>query len=148
MRTLIFCLCSIYFLAIFSFVCSLLLDKISEAVLHRHSYQCHFSLYLFIYGCSGSSCLLGLFPLAVAPGATLWWQCLGFSLPWLSSLQSTGSMVVAHRLSCSTACGLFPDQGLNLRLPHSQADSLPTREVLFVFVFGYAGPSLLCVGFL
>ena len=40
---------SISFLAIFSFVSSLLLDKISEAVLHRHLYQCHFILYLFIY---------------------------------------------------------------------------------------------------
>ena len=29
-------------------------------------------------------------------------------------LQSTGSVFVAHRLSCSAACGIFPDQGLNL----------------------------------
>ena len=47
-------------------------------------------------------------------------------------------MVVAHRLSCSTACGLFPDQGLNLRLPHLQADSLPTKPpgkcYLFLFL--------------
>ena len=28
-------------------------------------------------------------------------------------------------LSCSTACGIFPDQGLNLCLLHWQADSLP-----------------------
>ena len=28
-------------------------------------------------------------------------------------LQSTGSVVVAHGFSCSTACGIFPDQGLN-----------------------------------
>ena len=27
-------------------------------------------------------------------------------------LQSTGSVVVAHRLSCSTACGIFPGPGL------------------------------------
>ena len=26
-------------------------------------------------------------------------------------LQSTSSLVVAHRVSCSTACGIFPDQG-------------------------------------
>ena len=32
------------------------------------------------------------------------------------------SVVVTHRLSCSTACGIFPDQGLNL---HWQVDSLP-----------------------
>ena len=28
-------------------------------------------------------------------------------------LQSTGSVVVAHGLSCSAACGIFPDQGSN-----------------------------------
>ena len=33
--------------------------------------------------------------------------------------------VVVHRLSCSVACGIFQDQGLNLCLLHCQADSLP-----------------------
>ena len=28
-------------------------------------------------------------------------------------LQSAGSVIVEHRLSCSTACGIFPDQGWN-----------------------------------
>ena len=28
-------------------------------------------------------------------------------------------------LSCPVACGIFPDQGSNLSLPHWQADSLP-----------------------
>ena len=40
-------------------------------------------------------------------------------------LQSTGSIVVVHRLSCCTSCEIFPDQGLNLCLLHWQADSLP-----------------------
>ena len=40
-------------------------------------------------------------------------------------LQSTGSVVVVHALSCPVACGIFPDQGSNLCLPHWQADSLP-----------------------
>ena len=40
-------------------------------------------------------------------------------------LQSTGSVVVAHRLSCSSACGVFPDQGLNPCVLHWQVDSLP-----------------------
>ena len=35
-------------------------------------------------------------------------------------LQGTGSIVVAHRLSSSTARGIFLDQGLNLSV-----DSLP-----------------------
>ena len=34
--------------------------------------------------------------------------------------QSTGSWLVAHRLSCFMACGIFPDQGLNLCLLHWQ----------------------------
>ena len=38
-------------------------------------------------------------------------------------LQSARSVVVAHRLSCSAACGVFPDQGLNLCPLHWQADS-------------------------
>ena len=35
------------------------------------------------------------------------------------------SVVVAHRLSCSAACGILLDQGSNLCLLHWQADSLP-----------------------
>ena len=30
----------------------------------------------------------------------------------LQQLRHEGSVVVAHRLSCSVACGIFPDQGL------------------------------------
>ena len=40
---------------------------------------------------------------------------VGFSVQWLLLLQNTGSrrvgsIVVAHGLSCSVACGIFPDQ--------------------------------------
>ena len=47
-------------------------------------------------------------------------------------LWSTGSIVVAHELSCSAACGVFPDHGSNLCLLQCQKDSLrsPTREAL------------------
>ena len=38
-------------------------------------------------------------------------------------IQSAGSVVVMHGLSCSTACGIFPDQGSNLCPLHWQADS-------------------------
>ena len=41
-----------------------------------------------------------------------------------SGLKSPGSVVVAHRLSCSAACRIFPDQGLNPCPLHWQADSL------------------------
>ena len=36
-----------------------------------------------------------------------------------------GSVVVAHGPSCSAACGIFPDQGLNPCPLHWQADSQP-----------------------
>ena len=64
----------------------------------------------------------------------LWGPC--FSWPWLLLLQSTGSRVfrlqqlqfqgsvaAAYQLSCSRACGIFPDQGLNLCPLHWQVDS-------------------------
>ena len=40
-------------------------------------------------------------------------------------LESIGSVAVVHRLSCSEACGIFPDRGSNLCLLHWQIDSLP-----------------------
>ena len=39
--------------------------------------------------------------------------------------QSTGSVAVEHRLSCSTACGIVLDQRSNLHPLHEQVDSLP-----------------------
>ena len=39
-------------------------------------------------------------------------------------LYSTGSVIAAHGLNCSWACGIFPDQGSNPRLLQWQADSL------------------------
>ena len=39
-------------------------------------------------------------------------------------LWSEGSLVVVHRLSCSTARGTFPDHRSNPCLLHYQADSL------------------------
>ena len=40
-------------------------------------------------------------------------------------LQSSGSIVVTHGLSCSEACGVFPDQGLNPCLLNWQVNFLP-----------------------
>ena len=56
--------------------------------------------------------------LVAASGGYSSLQCAGFSLWWLLLLRSTGSKhtgsaVVAHGLSCSTACGIFLDQGAN-----------------------------------
>ena len=60
-------------------------------------------------------------------------------------LWCTGSVVVAHGLSCSTACGIFPDQGSNPRPLHWQADSQPLchqgspRNFFFFFLFSVTG---------
>ena len=40
-------------------------------------------------------------------------------------LWSTGSVVVAHELICSSACGIFLDQGLNPCLLHWQPQGKP-----------------------
>ena len=66
--------------------------------------------------------------LVAASGGYSSLQCMGFSSQWLLLLQSmgsrhAGSVVVAHGLSCSTACGTFPDQGSNQCPLHWQADS-------------------------
>ena len=60
-----------------------------------------------------------------------WYAGLSLSRPLL--LQSTGSrragsVVVAHGPSCSTACGILPDQGPNPCPLHWQADSQPLRH--------------------
>ena len=85
-------------------------------------------------------------------GASLQLCCASFSLWWLLLLLSTGSrvcelqqlqregsevlvprsqstdsVVVAYRLSCSTASGIFPDQGSNPCLLHWQVDSFTTE---------------------
>ena len=38
-------------------------------------------------------------------------------------LYHTGPVDVVHRLTCSTTCGIFPDQGSNLCPLHWQVDS-------------------------
>ena len=43
-------------------------------------------------------------------------------------LESTGSIIVAHGLSCSEACGIFSDQRWHLWLLHWQADSVPLHH--------------------
>ena len=71
--------------------------------------------------------------LVVASGGHSSSRCAGLSLSRPLLLQSTGSrragsVVVAHGPSCSTACGIFPDQGSNPCPLHWQADSQPLRH--------------------
>ena len=46
----------------------------------------------------------------------------------LSCRGARASVVVAHRLSCSAACRIFPDQGSNPCPLHRQADSQPLHH--------------------
>ena len=59
-----------------------------------------------------------LFLVAVSGGYSLLWctglTTSGFSYCRAQNLGHTDSVVVAHGLSCSAACVIFPDQGLNL----------------------------------
>ena len=60
-------------------------------------------------------------------------RCAGLSLSRPLLLRGTGSrragsVAVAHRPSCSAACGIFPDQGWNPCPLHWQADSQPLRH--------------------
>ena len=97
----------------------------------------------FISGCAGSSRLHGLSCSCGKQGLVSSWGAGGLPLRWLllfrstgsrarvssvdvtPGLQSTSSVGVPHGLSCSTACGISPDQGSNSCLWHSQVDSLP-----------------------
>ena len=91
-------------------------------------------IYLFIYFwlCWIFVSVWGL-SLVVASGAHSSSWCAGLSLSRPLLLQSTGSrragsVVVAHRPICSTACGIFPDQGSNPCPLHWQADSKPLHH--------------------
>ena len=66
--------------------------------------------------CAGLSLLR---PLTIAP------LTIAVSLVAKHRLRRAGSVIVAHGLSCSAACGIFPDQGSNLCPLHWQADSQP-----------------------
>ena len=67
----------------------------------------------------------------------------GLSGAWASvavapRLKSTGSVLLAHRFSCSLACEIFQDQGSNLCLQHLQTDYLPlSRQGSPAFGFLY-----------
>ena len=78
--------------------------------------------------------------LVVATGFSLWWLLLWNTGPRAHGLQElqhvglvvaaprlwrAGSVVGVHGLSCSTECGVFPDQGLNQCLLHCKVDSQP-----------------------
>ena len=79
--------------------------------------------YLFLFDCAGSSLVRGLFSSCRDQASHCWDCCCG-----ARALGHTGSGVAIHGLRCSEACGMFPDQGLNLRLLHWQAHSSPRNH--------------------
>ena len=50
-------------------------------------------------------------------------QGMPASVVVIHGLQSTGSIAVVHGLSCTMACGIFPDQGSNQCPLHCKVDS-------------------------
>ena len=88
-----------------------------------------FNLFIYFWLCWVFVSVRGLSPV-VASGGHSSSRCAGLSLSRPLLLRSTGSrrtgsVVVAHGLSCSMACGIFPDQGSNPCPLHWQADSQP-----------------------
>ena len=128
-------------------VCQIILPSISFLgwlqliflliVSHTYRFLCnffYFNFYLFIYFwlCWVFVSVWGL-SLVVASRGHSSSRCAGLSLSRPLLLQSTGSrragsVVVVHGLSCSAACGIFPDQGSNPCALHWQADSQPLRH--------------------
>ena len=83
------------------------LDKDVKYTLERKRFIC---TYLFLTALGLPCCGLSL---VVVSGGYSSLQYLGFSLPWLLSVQSTSSVVLACRFCCPAAHGIFQDQGLN-----------------------------------
>ena len=94
-----------------------------------------FNKFIYFLAALGLRCCARAFSSCGERGLLFMW-CTSFSLQWLLLLWSTGSrragfsscgsrasVVVAHGLSCSAACEIFPDQGSNPCPLHWQADS-------------------------
>ena len=91
-----------------------------------------FYKFIYLWLCWVIVSVWGLSLVAASGGHSSSW-CAGLSLSRPLLLQSTGSrragsVVVAQGLSCSAACGIFPNQGSNPCPLHWQADSQPLRH--------------------
>ena len=88
-----------------------------------------FLLFIYLWLCWVFVSVRGLSPVVASRGHSSS-RCTGLSLSRPLLLRSTGSrragsVIVAHRPTCSMACGIFPDQGSNPCPLHWQADSQP-----------------------
>ena len=89
-------------------------------------------LFIYLWLCWVFVSVRGL-SLVAASGGHSSSRCVGLSLSRPLLLRGTGSRragsaIVAHGPSCSTACGILPDQGSNPCPLHWQADSQPLRH--------------------
>ena len=94
--------------------------------------KCIYYLFIYFWLCWVFVSVRGLSLVAVSGGHSSS-RCVDLSLSWPLLLWGTGSrhagsVVVAHGLSCSTACGIFPDQGSNPCPLNWQADSQPLHH--------------------
>ena len=88
-------------------------------------------IYFLFLAALGLCCYAQAFSSCGEPGlhsncSALASHCGGFSHCKAWALGSQASVVGAHRLSCSAACGIFLDQGSNLCPLHQQVDSQAT----------------------
>ena len=126
------------------------LPQIPTKHLLSGSLSLSFLISLFIYGCTRSCCCAGFSLVEARGGFSLWCLVLLQSTSFRASvvaavssvvavpgLQSTGSIIVAHRIRCSWACEIFPDQGSSPSLLRWQEDSLPLshQESLESYLF-------------
>ena len=99
-------------------------------LLYMFFFIIHFIFYLWL--CWVFVSVRGLSPVVASRGHSSS-RCTGLSLLrplllWSTGSRCAGSVTVAHRPSCTAACGIFPDQGLNPCPLHWQADSQPLRH--------------------
>ena len=113
----------------FSFIefCFCFLKIFAMYFFFRSSFLIYFYFYFWL--CCVFISVRGL-SLVAASGGHSSSRCAGLSLSRPLLLRSTGSrragsVVVAHKPSCSTTRGIFPDQGSNPCPLHWQADSQP-----------------------
>ena len=114
---------------VFSIVFFISVSFISALIFMILFFKINLFIYLFIYLwlCWVFVSVRGLSPVVASRGHSSSW-CVGLAPSQPPLLQSTGSrcagsVVVAHGLSRSVACGILPDQGSNPCPLHWQADS-------------------------
>ena len=108
------------------FIHTFMITETCQIFVSPPSFKIYFIL--FIFGCIWSLLLCAGFLQLPRAGAALPYRarashCSGFSCCGAQALGAWASVVVARGLSCSVACGIFPDQGSNPCPLHWQADS-------------------------